>query len=287
LHLNKSNGSEGYSAVFKIGAFSKITGISVHQLRHYDRLGLLHPAHTDDQSGYRYYTVEQLARLNRLLALKDLGFSLEQIGGLLNEAVSADEIRGMLRLKRAQLEQNIADEQARLRRVESRLRQIDDEGSIPNYHVVLKEIPAQYFIGTTLSPWHDMQVRDLFEDLYDTLIAQRVTGFDHAIVVLDEWDSAAIHLGYLIDEPLHRQICLANRYPIQTHQLPPVELAATIIHDFPRADGHISYGRLVDWVDKNGYDYMHPHREIYLRSSYHTNDDGNMAEFQLPVRISA
>ena len=101
--------------MFKIGAFSKITGISVHQLRHYNRIGLLNPAYTDEQSCYRYYTVEQLPRLNRLLALKDLGFSLEQIKDLLHEDLSADEIRGMLRLKRAQLEQTITDEQARLK----------------------------------------------------------------------------------------------------------------------------------------------------------------------------
>lgn len=271
--------------MFKIGEFSKITGVSVHQLRHYDRLGLLHPAHTDDQSAYRYYTVEQLPRLNRLLALKDLGFSLEQIGDLLRENLGADEIRGMLRLKRAQLEQNIADEQARLRRVESRLLQIEEEGTIPDYNVVLKEIPPQYYIGTTMSPWHDMLVRNSFEDLYDALIARRITIFKQAIVVLDAWDSQTIQLGFLLNEPIEHQFRLTPTHSVTTHQLPAIDCAATIIHNFPRAEAHISYGRLVDWIATNGYQYMHPHREIYLRSAYHSNDDGNMAEFQLPVQI--
>jgi DNA-binding transcriptional MerR regulator len=63
-----------------IGGFARLAGVSVRMLRHYDALGLLRPARVDPHSGYRSYTTGQLDRVNRLVALKDLGFSLEDGG---------------------------------------------------------------------------------------------------------------------------------------------------------------------------------------------------------------
>ncbi len=59
--------------MFKIGDFSKLGQVSVRMLRHYDQLGLLKPDHIDTFTGYRYYAVEQLVRLNRILFFKDFG----------------------------------------------------------------------------------------------------------------------------------------------------------------------------------------------------------------------
>src|ERR1051326_5641034 len=115
--------------VFKIGDFSRLTQVTVKTLRHYDRLGLIKPDYIDPESGYRYYTAGQLPRLNRILALKDLGFSLEQITTLVKEEVPISELRGMLRLKRAEMERTIQDEQERLRRVDARLRQLEEGDS--------------------------------------------------------------------------------------------------------------------------------------------------------------
>src|ERR1700720_1207341 len=113
--------------MFKIGEFSKLVQVTVPTLRYYDQVGLLKPVHVDRFTSYRYYSASQLPRLNRILALKDLGFSLEQIAQTLDEGVSPEQLRGMLRLKRAELRQHIADEQARLARVEARLNDIDKE----------------------------------------------------------------------------------------------------------------------------------------------------------------
>ena len=65
------------SPMFRIGEFSRFSRVSVKMLRHYDELGLLTPAHVDPQSNYRYYSADQLPRLHRIVALKDLGFRLE------------------------------------------------------------------------------------------------------------------------------------------------------------------------------------------------------------------
>jgi DNA-binding transcriptional MerR regulator len=64
--------------MFTIGEFATTGRVSVRMLRHYDAVGLLRPARVEEHSGYRYYDARQLRSLNRLLALKDLGFTLEQ-----------------------------------------------------------------------------------------------------------------------------------------------------------------------------------------------------------------
>ncbi len=100
--------------MFKIGDFSRLTRVTVRALRHYDRLGLLKPDHIDATSGYRYYTAAQLPRLERPLALKDLGFALEQVGRLLDAELSAGQMRQLLRQKEAEVRATIAMEGERL-----------------------------------------------------------------------------------------------------------------------------------------------------------------------------
>ena len=88
--------------MLKIGDFSKLAQVSVKTLRYYGKLGLLEPTWIDRFTGYRYYTLDQLPRLNRILALKDLGFSLEQIKQMLREDLPAAELRGMVQIKYAE-----------------------------------------------------------------------------------------------------------------------------------------------------------------------------------------
>ena len=133
--------------MFRIGEFAQIAQVSGRQLRFYDQLGLLRPAHTDAQTGYRYYSIRQLPQPNSILALKELGLSLEQIGPLLANEISAAELRAMLTMKRAQLEQSLREEEARLRHIESRIVQIDRRGGIDDYDVVLKSVPSTPFLS--------------------------------------------------------------------------------------------------------------------------------------------
>ena len=133
--------------MFRIGEFAQIAQVSGRQLRFYDQLGLLRPAHVDQQTGYRYYTIQQLPRLNSILALKELGLSLEQIGPLLEDKISPADLRSMLVLKRAQLERSLQEEEARLRHVESRIAQIDREGTAEGFDVIVKSVPATPFLS--------------------------------------------------------------------------------------------------------------------------------------------
>jgi DNA-binding transcriptional MerR regulator len=127
--------------MFSIGEFARLGGVSIRTLRHYDEIGLLRPATVDQDTGYRGYAAAQLGRLNRIMALKDLGLSLTQVRRLL-DGVTLGELHGMLVLRRAQLEHEIEQHTNQLLGVEARLRSIAREDDMPADDIVAKTIPA-------------------------------------------------------------------------------------------------------------------------------------------------
>jgi predicted transcriptional regulator YdeE len=254
--------------MLKIGDFSKLAQVSVKTLRHYGHVGLFKPAWIDRFTGYRYYTLEQLPRLNRILALKDLGFSLDQIRQLLCDDLTAAELRGMMRLRSVELERRIQSEQARLLRVEARLQQIEQEGRMPDYEVVLKSASPQRVIGiraTVGEPWH-------IDSLFDELIA-----YVHAKKVYES--SAGPFLAIYYDGEHHdAELDVEAAVPISgpvvgtpqmvVHELPGAKTIAAAIHQGSRRHLPRAYNALVAWMESNGYRPSGPNREVYLQGPY-------------------
>src|SRR5262249_58950458 len=106
----------------------------------YDAIGLLRPAAVDPATGYRSYEAGQLSRLNRIVALKDLGFTLQQVQTMLTDRVEAGELRAMLTLRQAQLQEQISTDTAPPAHVAARLRSIESEGRMAADEVVLKQV---------------------------------------------------------------------------------------------------------------------------------------------------
>ena len=109
-----------------IGEFAEISGVPAKTLRYYDRIELFKPITVDPSTNYRYYSTDQLPEITRILTLKDLGLSLEQIAELLEDDLPLPELRGMLRLKKIEIQRHLEQEDMRLARVEARLRQIEE-----------------------------------------------------------------------------------------------------------------------------------------------------------------
>src|SRR6516225_2680115 len=117
--------------MFGIGEFARHGRVSVRMLRHYDAIGLLEPVCVDPATGYRFYEAGQLSRLNRIVALKNLGFTLHQVASILDDQVTTAELRGMLKLRHAELHEQIATDVGRLAQVEARLLAIEGEAGEP------------------------------------------------------------------------------------------------------------------------------------------------------------
>lgn len=127
----------------RIGEFSALGRVSVRMLRHYDRLGLLRPAEVDAATGYRSYAPEQLSELHRLVALKELGFTLDEVGGILRRDPAPTELRALLEARRRALAAEVADVHRRLAQVDARLAQIERaDDLLDDAEVVVGALPA-------------------------------------------------------------------------------------------------------------------------------------------------
>ncbi len=271
--------------MFKIREFSQLGQVSVKTLRYYDQIGLLKPAQIDPCTGYRYYTTAQLFRLNRILAFKELGFTLEQIVQLLDEQISSEQIRGMFRLKQAEIQALIESEQCRLTRLEGRLRQIEcEQGSLPPHDVVLKSVEPQMVVSIRdqTSP---AALPLLLEELDQYLKRYSVVASTTLPYLVlwhgcEECDDAT---DLEVARPIAQSIPESERVHVQT--LPAHQTMASILHPCQMSSMCNASIALADWIETNRYQIVgnQPRREVYL-----TQEDGDLpiAEVQIPVHQS-
>lgn len=278
--------------MFRIGEFAQIAQVSGRQLRFYDQLGLLQPAHIDAQTGYRYYSIRQLPRLNAILALKEFGLSLEQIGPLLKDEISPTELRAMLTLKRAEVERSLREEETRLRHIESRIAQIDRHGGTEGFDVILKSIAPAPFLSLHCS-CADMDevvrmVRLVAEDgARQIRPAQR----DKLIVVArnDRDDEKLdLEIGFSLTRPSNAAVRLSGGYLLRASELPAVETMATLVRPGTNMESHTSFGAVGSWIEANNYQIAGPCREVFLESiTGPPGFEGALVEIQFPLKLAA
>jgi len=274
--------------MFQIGEFSRIARISTRQLRHYDEIGLLRPVQIDTETGYRYYSATQLPRLYRILALKELGLTLDQIVRLLDDNISAEEIHGMLTMKKTQIEQTLRDEFARIRSVEARLAQIEEKGILSNEDVVLKTVPPQQYLSIRqVVP----SIREGFALMYEMhrlmpFRAERSAIGKFALLFYsDSFDTENVDLemGFLLDHKFLDTFKLSEGRTMTVRTVPAVQTMATMI--CVGIDQHIAgYGTLGTWIEKNNFQLAGPSWEIFIEPFQPGKEDEAVIEIQLPVK---
>lgn len=273
--------------MLKIGDFSRIAHVSIKTLRHYAYEGLLEPVYIDRFSGYRYYSLEQLPLLNRVLALKDLGFSLEQIKQLLTGGLSADELRGMLRLKKVELKLHLQEEQLRLTRVEKRLEQIEIEGLTTGHEVLLKPIQSCMAAWAKTRAATIEQAEAAREGLRELIHVWCTTNRIH---INGPWFSLLednsysetnvdLHLGVFVEDG-SRFKDRTSSSPVRLNRLSEIPMAACLLGGLV---GQVPQAELMNWIEINGYHPCGETRLVYLGETPESPLTGRVIEIQTPV----
>lgn len=130
--------------MLKIGDFSKLSRISVRMLRHYDEIGLLTPMNIDPFTGYRYYSESQLPVVGRITALKDMGFSLSAISGIMENYNNPEALAGFLTVKKSEVRAEAEEANRRLMLLETAIERLRKDYNAMKYDVTLKTIPQRY-----------------------------------------------------------------------------------------------------------------------------------------------
>jgi DNA-binding transcriptional MerR regulator len=277
--------------MFLTGEFSQISRVSRRLLHYYDEIGLLKPAHIDPHTGYRYYSARQLPHLNRILALKDLGLSLDSIAEMMQADVSDQEIHGMLLLKKAELEQTLLEDVQRLRRIEARLKQ--NQLADDALDVVVKSIPAQLFLSIRAiipSPEEMLQHVEQVQRAIPPRVDQRVLGPFAGVVYTDGFTlrNNDVEFGYLLKKPVEDPIALSEKYVLRMRELPAVQTMATAVQTGGPDLVFVALGRIGHWIEANGYRIAGPYREIGVELPGSGIFDEMIVEVHMPIeRMSA
>ncbi len=266
------------ATLYKIGLFSQMNKVTIKTLRYYDEIGILKPAHIDEFTGYRYYTSKQLPILHEILALRQMGFSL-------NEIVKVQEgapVESILIKKKTELLKKISEETMRLSQVEHYLH---NRNEISNYNIILKELP-EVIVASMRTIIPD------YSSLFDIAPPMgREMERLGSVCASPEYCFNIYHDGEYKEKDVDVEVCEAvtelkeNSHMIKFKNIAKVETAACVLHkgsysDFPKA-----YAALLKWVEENGFELIDNPRESYIDGIWNKDSiDDWLTEIQFPVR---
>jgi DNA-binding transcriptional MerR regulator/effector-binding domain-containing protein len=271
----------GHTLKLKIGEFARLGQVTVQTLRYYADLDLLRPGEIDPFTGYRYYLLDQLPALHRILVLKDLGIPLEQIKRMLHENITPEEMRRILLLKQDEIRTQVQNSLDQLERIDIRLRMLEYKNQTAGYEVNIKHVdalPVASVTGVVPNYW---DVTPLWMDLYNRMKQEAL-----------QPASPYLTLCHTAEPEIQLEVCSPLAAPVDSppgglvHVLPEVNTMVFTTHRGPFTGLIDGFTALFQWVNNNGFKVAGPDREIYLRlpaeNQYHS-DQNALTELQIPV----
>jgi DNA-binding transcriptional MerR regulator len=271
--------------VYKIGDFSRIARVSSRLLRFYDEIGLLKPMHADPQTGYRFYSAKQLAELNRIIVLKDLGFSLEQIAPVLKNEVNAGELRGMLLMRRHDAERALASEAQKLRQIEMRIAQIETGGQLDADDVLVRVEPARRLLSLRRVVASFAEARGLISLLKEQVRAIYHQGHGGQLVAVahsPEFEADCIDVELGITLGAHETPAVPADSLLSIDGLPETRMAICVRVGLPE-DAHLVTAKIGRFVELNGDMLAGPSREVFLQPPRLDRMHETVVEMQFPI----
>jgi DNA-binding transcriptional MerR regulator len=117
----------GMGMMLKIGEFSALSGISIHMLRNYDKIGLLKPERIERMNNYRLYGEKQIVRANHIQVLKSLGFGLSEISAILTDDTLDDRIKAFLESQIREKEESLSSAERQIAQMRQALHELDTQ----------------------------------------------------------------------------------------------------------------------------------------------------------------
>lgn len=282
--------------MFKIGEFSKMSGLSIDTLYHYEKMKLLLPKEVDKLTGYRNYDASQLITVNKLLALKDAGFSLEEIAGIIKNDLPTTALLELLETKADVLEDRLVNETSRLERLHTNIFLIKNGGFPLLYEISVKRVEP--ILAATIrksfgKDEFDAELEVMWADVNDYInikggrrIVPCMMIYHRGWIDLKTWkDTDAEPLDVEVVEPIIKPF--NGNEGVSVYKLPAVSSMACIVHRGSFSTIGSTNEALYDWIKQNGYTCIGAMREIYHKGAWATdNQDEYITELQIPIGSS-
>jgi len=269
--------------MFKIGDFSKLSRISIRMLRYYDSKGLLKPNKVDDFTGYRYYSSEQIHMINKIHAMKEMGFNVSEIKILISDENSKDQILVLLNSRKREIIDTVNEEEEKLSKVNTLIKMISMEDKNMKYEIAVKNMPKQKVasLRDTIPKYEDEGI--LWEELQEICKEKDIKpdGPIYAIYHDEGYKEkdVDVELAMVIDNDIEE----TDRF--KNSSLEKVEKMAVIMHRGRFEEMTKAYEALGTWLESNELEIYAPTRVIYHKGPWSENDpEDYLTEIQAPVK---
>lgn len=272
--------------MFKIGEFSKLAGVSVRMLRYYDGNGLLKPARVDGQSGYRLYTSSQVADLQRILLLRNMGFGVKEMA-LLLEDWHDENLQRELTKRKVTIEKTIEEEQKKLCMLEQLQRDTKAGHGKQNVKAVLKSIPGVHVVSVRRVLPDHFDEHILWELLAEKAKAKNWPIFDGVGNFSIYHDAAFKERDVDVEVCVVTDFCAEDEGDICFKTLPEVPHAVAVMVAGPFENINPSYIELARWLERHkGYRMLGTSRAITIKGPWNEEDPLQyLTEVLIPVRL--
>lgn len=270
--------------MFRIGEFSKLVRVSPRMLRHYEKCGLLMPAEIDPYTGYRQYSALQIPAVSRIAALRDMGFSIGEIGEILPRFEDGDFLRMVLKRKAVEVRESVEAAETRLKKIMEMSGELRKENCAMLYEVELKKLDAVKVISLRgLIPKYN-QESVLWEKLGRYIGENQITcqNDGYSVYYDDEYmeNNPDVEVAIPVEELGESR----GEYVYKIY--PAVELAATLRFSGPFDGGYDAAGeKLARWMEKNGYAFAGSLRgHVIVSPDEQPDPEKWLTELQVPVK---
>ncbi|MBR0600640.1 MerR family transcriptional regulator [Sinanaerobacter chloroacetimidivorans] len=273
--------------MFKIGEFSKLTQVSIRMLRYYDEVGLLKPADIDKFTGYRYYSVEQIPLLHKIIFLRDTGFQVAEISAVVQNWNETAMIN-FLNNKHSEIEASIKLEQDKLRKIEVAMKDMKGEDLSIRYNISLKTIPAYQILS----------LRKIIPDYFcEGMLWQELTELVESNSIRIPQNSlnfAIYHDTDFKEADVDVEVCVAvqelgeSKDGFTFRETEPVETMACAMVYGPYQNIGPAYEAFAHWLTQhNQYKMIGQNRQICHCGPWNEENPQNyLTEIQIPVTSS-
>ncbi|SFS63923.1 MerR family transcriptional regulator [Marininema halotolerans] len=268
--------------MFRIGEFSKLTRVSTRMLRHYDKLGLFCPAEIDRYSGYRLYSAFQIPLLNRIVKLRDMGFSVNEMIEIIDKYDNNVFLQSVLNSKLKQVRDNIDVEHLKHDRLTKALNELKEDNM--KYLVELKKLPSINVLSLKDIITSYSKEDELWKQLNSFCSEHNVKTKDNGIYSIyydDEHKESDVEIEVAV--PVEEMREDQNRFAYK--ELPEIPCAATIKYTGAYENIMPAMTAIAEWIEQNNFELIGYTRGYGIK--HHENEKNPhhfVTEIQIPVK---
>ena len=268
--------------MFKIGEFSKLVRVSPRMLRHYEKCGLLYPAGIDKFTGYRQYSASQIPLLTNIVLLRDVGFSIDEIGDILPHMDDKVYMEKILRAKAVSVKAMIDAEQNKYDLLIQMSDSVRKERNVMAYDVKLEKLPSVKVLTLrgTIPHYRDEGIlwEKLGKFIDETRIECHSGGYSTYFDEEYKEENPDVEIAIPVD------VLGTNRDEFIFKEYTEIELAATVRFSGPFDGGYdAACAKLAEWMEQNNYTFAGPLRGHVIEMPEFSNPESGLTELQAPV----